>query len=185
MKKYLLLSLLLLVVACGKNKVEDTKTEKEKVTSEKEFVVVEKEIQISKEEKEIKEEKVILEEEKVAVEEEKLIEKAPYLVSRSRLTSEVQNKEPRQEKKEYGLNERAFFFTEVKEIGANARKISHKWYHVDDMGNEKLNATVKLEVRGNRWRTWSSKQLNHSGQWIVRVEDHLGNVMVEDKLMVR
>lgn len=180
MKKYLLLSLLLLVVACGKSKVEDTSNEKEKVTSEKEILIVEKEIkEIEVSEKEKKEEVSIVEKE------ERPIKKADYSLHRSRLSNQVENREPSREKKEYKLNERAFFFTEIREVGDKAKRISHKWYSVDKLGNENLEATVSLEVKGNRWRTWSSKKLNHKGQWIVRVEDHLGNIMVEDSLTVK
>ena len=40
-------------------------------------------------------------------------------------------------------------------------------------------AKVRLSVRSNSWRTWSSKQIapRWTGPWTVEVQDELGNVL--------
>jgi hypothetical protein len=62
------------------------------------------------------------------------------------------------------------------EIGGPARSdtVFHIWYW-----GEREMARVPLEVRGPRWRTWSTKQIldEWSGEWHVDVTDRAGVVL--------
>ena len=96
----------------------------------------------------------------------------------------MENREPLDEKKEFNLNERAYLFTEFMDIGNEVKTIKHKWYHIDDEGKKKLTAEISLDIRGKRWRTWSSKKLYLKGFWQVEVEDEKGKTILEEKLEV-
>lgn len=185
MKKVLfLLVVFTFLFSCGKEKaqVENNKknTEEVKIEDNLESEMV-NEVEI-KEETEKKEE-IVKEyvEEKVAEEKNDL----KYKISRSRLSYLVENREPVEEKKEFLLNERAYFFNEFVEVGNETKKINHKWYHFDKEGNKNLIATVTLDIRGKRWRTWSSKKLYLKGEWQVEVEDNNGNVILTENLKVK
>ncbi|MBD3347773.1 MAG: DUF2914 domain-containing protein [Candidatus Eisenbacteria bacterium] len=62
------------------------------------------------------------------------------------------------------------------EIGGPARRdtVLHVWYW-----GEREMASVALEVKGPRWRTWSTKQIldEWSGEWRVDITDHAGNLL--------
>lgn len=196
MKKAIVLLALLSIVACGKK-------EEEKKTKD---VVIENSVEMNKEEvkpeekPEVKTEEVTMEEvkedviaedmnkEEVAVEEPvvqvEAVKPYDYYIGRSRLTSGVENKEPLEEQKVYQKNDRAYFFTEFKDVGAEEKVIHHKWYFIGKDEVPELMADVKLKVKGSRWRTWSSKELYIPGEWIVEVEDHLGNIIASEKMTV-
>lgn len=66
-----------------------------------------------------------------------------------------------------------FCFTQIEEA-PDTGKIFHVWYHKSE---EK--ARIDLEVKNDKWRTWSSKNIlkSWSGPWRVIVEDDNGNVL--------
>lgn len=66
-----------------------------------------------------------------------------------------------------------FCFTQV-QSDTDSSEITHVWYHKDE---EK--ARIKLDVKSENWRTWSSKNILDSwtGPWRVIVEDNNGNVL--------
>jgi hypothetical protein len=66
---------------------------------------------------------------------------------------------------------RLMCFSEVK--GATG-KVVHVWLHGD-----KEMASVELNIGGDRWRTWSSKNImpDWKGAWKVEVRDEAGAVL--------
>jgi hypothetical protein len=58
------------------------------------------------------------------------------------------------------------FFTELKDLSGH--NITHQWRHDDKIMFEKT-----FEVKGPRWRVWTSKTLipSWTGQWTVKVLD--------------
>jgi len=96
-------------------------------------------------------------------------------VSRSALTSAIEEKEPIDQIAELTNDKtKIFFFTEIK--GMKDHIITHRWKY-----NGKVQADVKFDIGGDRWRVWSSKNLNESqlGEWTVSVLDVGGNVMAQ------
>jgi hypothetical protein len=68
---------------------------------------------------------------------------------------------------------RLFCFTEIR--GAETpTEIVHVWFW-----GEKEMARVRLPVRAERWRTWSSKRIlpEWTGTWRVEVQDTAGSVL--------
>lgn len=72
-----------------------------------------------------------------------------------------------------------YFFVEV--LGGEGRTVQHRWY-----ADEKQVADVALRIGGNRWRTWSSKQLGESDArtWRVVVETPDGCVLGEKSVAI-
>lgn len=64
----------------------------------------------------------------------------------------------------------------------NSSEIYHVWYH-----KEEEKARVKLDVKSDRWRTWSSKKImnNWTGHWRVMVEDEKGRVLASESFSVK
>jgi Protein of unknown function (DUF2914) len=94
-------------------------------------------------------------------------------VSRSAITSAIEEKEPVDQVIELTNDKtKIFFFTEIR--GMEGHTITHRWQHGDN-----VQADVKFEIGGNRWRVWSSKNLNESllGEWTVLVMDAGENIM--------
>lgn len=88
-------------------------------------------------------------------------------VARASFTSEVVAREPQDAIETLGNeNTRIIFFTEIH--GAEGQTVFHVW---EREGAEM--ARVAFDVRGSRWRVYSTKNLEPSwlGQWTVRVED--------------
>ena len=97
-------------------------------------------------------------------------------VARSVFTSAIEEKEPVDQIVELS-NEKSkiFFFTEIR--GMQGHTITHRW----EQGGE-VRAEVSFNVGANRWRVWSSKNLQSSwlGKWTVSVMDEGGNTMAQE-----
>ena len=94
-------------------------------------------------------------------------------ISRSIFTTEIKDKEPISELKQVPSDvTRVYFFTEI--TGLNGHSIIHRWEY-----NGQVLAEVSFQVNGDRWRTWSSKNMLSSwlGKWQVSVLDEGGNVI--------
>ena len=67
-----------------------------------------------------------------------------------------------------------YFFTNIRNLEGEI--ITHRWLY-----NDRVMAEVYLEVDGNRWRTWSSKNLWHkwTGIWTVQVVLENGNIILD------
>ena len=57
-----------------------------------------------------------------------------------------------------------YFFTNIRNLQDTS--ITHRWIY-----NNKVMADVVFDIKGSRWRVWSSKNLWHTwtGKWIVEV----------------
>ena len=98
-------------------------------------------------------------------------------VSRSAFTTAIEEKEPVDQITELTNDKsRIYFFTELR--GMAGHSITHRW----EQGGE-VRAEVKFEIGGDRWRVWSSKNLQNRwlGEWTVSVVDAGGNVMSQEK----
>jgi len=97
-------------------------------------------------------------------------------VARSVFTSAIVEKEPVDQIKELTTDDKKiFFFTELK--GMNGLTMIHRWEY-----NDKVMAEVSFDVRANRWRVWSSKNLlpRLTGEWKVSVVDEGGNILLTE-----
>lgn len=99
-------------------------------------------------------------------------------VVRSVFTTAVKDREPVDKlNKEKTDDNHIYFFTELRDM--SGQTAIHRWEH-----DGKVAAEVKFNVRGPRWRVWSSKTFspNATGEWKVSVINGAGEVIAEDML---
>ena len=99
-------------------------------------------------------------------------------IARSAFTNGVEDREPIDKVGQLTNDkEKIYFFTEVK--GMSGKTITHRWEHGGD-----VKAEVSFQVGSDRWRVWSSKNLQPQwvGEWIVSVVDESGNTLVEESM---
>ena len=67
-----------------------------------------------------------------------------------------------------------YFFTNIRNL--QGTRITHRWIY-----NNKVMADVVFDIKGPRWRVWSSKNLWHTwtGKWIVEVLSSESEVIYE------
>ncbi len=101
-------------------------------------------------------------------------------VARSQFTSAVENRSPsdRLERLAPGT-EKVIYFSDLR--GLNGQTVTHLWEH-----GEQVMAEVKFEVKGDRWRVWSSKQLmpEWHGEWHVTVLDGAGRALHSERFVL-
>jgi len=68
---------------------------------------------------------------------------------------------------------KVYFFTNIRHLKGD--KITHRWSYKD-----KVKAEVSFDIKGDRWRVWSSKNLWHTwvGKWKVEVLNQNGQVLL-------
>lgn len=97
-------------------------------------------------------------------------------VVRSIFTSAIEDREP-VDKLENSLsdNDRVFYFTELRDM--SGQTAIHRWEY-----DGEVIAEVKFDVRGPRWRVWSSKSFipAWTGDWKVSVLNGAGETISED-----
>lgn len=73
-----------------------------------------------------------------------------------------------------------FCYTEIRGMG-DSTTVSHVWYH-----GENRRADVKLNVRGYRWRTWSTKviQKDWTGDWRVDIVSADGKILKSKRFRI-
>ena len=93
-------------------------------------------------------------------------------LTRALLTDRVEDREPGDAVTQVTDQGALFAFTEVE--GGAGRTLVHRWSHQGDIA-----ADIPLAVRGDRWRTWSSKNLGlrRDNNWQVEVLDDQGCVL--------
>jgi hypothetical protein len=99
-------------------------------------------------------------------------------VVRSAFTTEIAEREPTQDLKTLSTdNASVMFFTELRDM--HGQTAIHRWEH-----DGKVVAEVEFNVKGPRWRVWSSKNLTpqNTGDWKVSVVNAAGEVISEKKL---
>lgn len=102
-------------------------------------------------------------------------------VSRAHLAFKIKNREPVNiVERVVPVNpngiEKINFFTELKNLKGQA--IRHIWFH-----NDKQVSSIQFNVRGNRWRVYSSKLLDKSalGRWEVQVVNDAGDLIIKEQ----
>ena len=96
-------------------------------------------------------------------------------VARSAITSAVQQREPIDQLDKITTQQnQLYFFTELRDMSGQTAK--HRWEY-----NGKVMAEVDFNVKGPRWRVWSSKKRNPgwTGDWKVSVINAVGDVVSE------
>ena len=68
-----------------------------------------------------------------------------------------------------------YFFTNIRNLSGD--RITHRWVYKD-----KVKAEVSFDIKGDRWRVWSSKNLWHTwtGTWRVDVINAQGEVLLSN-----
>ncbi|MCH9711149.1 MAG: DUF2914 domain-containing protein [Proteobacteria bacterium] len=66
-----------------------------------------------------------------------------------------------------------YFFSNIRNLAGD--RITHRWLYKD-----KIKAEISFDIKGERWRVWSSKNIWHTwtGEWTVEVLDQLDNVLL-------
>ena len=99
-------------------------------------------------------------------------------VARSAFTTSVQDHEPVDQITVLtNDNSKVYFFTELSDL--NGQQVTHRWEY-----NGEVMAEVPFNVNGDRWRVWSSKNLQPgwTGEWKVSVINGSGNVIASETL---
>ena len=99
-------------------------------------------------------------------------------VARAAFAQSIVDREPVDPTEELSNdNNKIYFFSELR--GMKGQSITHRWEYAGE-----AHATVTFNVGANRWRVWSSKNLQPewTGTWNVSVVDEEGNVLSEKSL---
>jgi len=96
-------------------------------------------------------------------------------VIRSIFTTSIQDREPIDKLEKSAEAERVFYFTELRDM--SGQTAIHRWEF-----DGKVMAEVKFDVRGPRWRVWSSKSFTPgwAGDWKVSVLNGAGETISEE-----
>ena len=97
-------------------------------------------------------------------------------VVRSAFTSGIKDHQPVDDLKTINTNQtKVFYYTELRDMSGQVA--THRWEY-----NGEVKAEVKFNVRGPRWRVWSSKTMvpGWTGDWKVSVINGAGQVISED-----
>ena len=96
-------------------------------------------------------------------------------VIRSIFTSAIQDREPIDKLDKSSEADRLFYFTELRDM--SGQTAIHRWEF-----DGKVMAEVKFDVRGPRWRVWSSKSFvpGWAGDWKVSVLNGAGETISEE-----
>lgn len=99
-----------------------------------------------------------------------------YELQKAVLTTEIVDREPTAPTESFTLYSKGYFYTEFIDVG-EGQTIHHNWYFMEDSGEKTLTASVPLYIVGERWRTWSSKNLYLAGKWRIEVVDQDKNLI--------
>lgn len=94
-------------------------------------------------------------------------------VARAIITSGISDREPIDELSQVGSDVPVvYLFTELR--GMQGERVTHRWEH-----DGQVVAEVGFDVKGERWRVWSSKKLpaGLTGTWKVNVVNSAGEVL--------
>ena len=102
-------------------------------------------------------------------------------IKRITVSTSVENRQPVGEADVFADSVGTLYcFTEIRGMG-DSTTVSHVWYH-----GENRRAEVKLNVRGYRWRTWSTKsiQKDWTGEWRVDVVSADGKILKSKRFRI-
>jgi len=94
-------------------------------------------------------------------------------VARAAFTNGIAEREPVDTISKLGTNsKKIYYFSELRDMAGQT--VTHRWEH-----DGKIMAEVPFNVNGNRWRVFSSKNLEKSwqGEWKVSVIDQSGGTL--------
>lgn len=97
-------------------------------------------------------------------------------VVRSAFTTAIEEREPANDLKTISNDEgKVFYYTELRDM--SGQTATHRWEY-----NGEVKAEIKFNVRGPRWRVWSSKSFvpGWTGDWKVSVINGADEVISED-----
>jgi hypothetical protein len=92
---------------------------------------------------------------------------------RAVFTSDIEDREPvDQLSRVTAGNDKIYFFTELKDL--EGQTVKHRWLYKGELAAE-----VAFNVKGSRWRVWSTKTLqpDQLGTWTVEVVNGNGDVI--------
>lgn len=101
---------------------------------------------------------------------------AEVRVALAQFTTAIENREPVDQVTFVASEvEKVFFYTDLR--GLEGQTISHRWLHDGTVA-----ANVAFEVKGPRWRVWSSKKLlpDLIGDWTVEIVTGEGEVIAAE-----
>ena len=104
----------------------------------------------------------------------------PGTVARSAFTSSIEDREPVDTLQQVNaMEQKVYFFTELRDM--QGQTATHRW----ELNGEVM-AEVAFDVKGSRWRVWSSKNLQPEwvGEWKVSVLNSANEVISETSLNV-
>lgn len=99
-------------------------------------------------------------------------------VMRSAFTTQIQDREPVDKvQKLDNENREVYYFTELRDM--EGQKATHRWEYEGE-----VMAEVEFDVKGPRWRVWSSKRFvpDWTGEWTVSVVNSANEVIARDTL---
>jgi len=97
-------------------------------------------------------------------------------VARAAFATAIEDREPVDKVEKLPADhQKIYFFTELRDMAGQT--VTHRWEH-----DGQVQAEVKFNVKGPRWRVWSSKNLptDATGEWKVSVVNGNGEVIAED-----
>ena len=97
-------------------------------------------------------------------------------VVRSAFTTAIEEREPANNLKTISNDEgKVFYYTELRDM--SGQTATHRWEY-----NGEVKAEIKFNVRGPRWRVWSSKSFvpGWTGDWKVSVINGADEIISED-----
>jgi len=101
-------------------------------------------------------------------------------VVRSIFTSAIDQREPVDQLKQLAKEQsQIFYFTELRDMAGQTAR--HRWQY-----NGEVVAEIDFDVRGPRWRVWSTKSLSPTtaGEWKVSVLNGAGEIIAEELLTI-
>jgi hypothetical protein len=113
----------------------------------------------------------------VITEEEEIANGTTPNVALAQFTSAVEDREPADAISFLGNDQRSItFYTDLRGLTGNT--ISHRWEY-----DGKVMADVQFVVKGDRWRVWSSKDLDPAwlGDWTVSVIKEDGELLASER----
>ncbi len=79
---------------------------------------------------------------------------------------------------------KVYFFTNIRHLTGD--KITHRWiYTPTGESKGKVKAQISFNIKGKRWRVWSSKNIWHTwtGKWTVEVLNQKNQILLSKTLI--
>jgi len=100
-------------------------------------------------------------------------------VARVALATKIENRQPVGVSDTFAEGTRVYLYSMILNPDGKQMLIHHRWYR----GEERA-ASVKLSIKGERWRTWSVIPVYGKGPWRVDIVEPSGRVIHSEKFTV-